>query len=69
MLLRGGLIHQRSAFLRGVKSMKHLLDRIVDFLPGILIGALIGVSYGGYLSTHMPVFVILTVLVLLAKFA
>ena len=44
--------------------MKHLLDRIVDFLPGILVGALIGVVYTGYLAAHMPILVILTVLVL-----
>jgi len=49
--------------------MKHLLDRIVDLLPGILVGALIGVTYTGYLSTHMPILVILTVLVVFAKFA
>ncbi len=49
--------------------MKQLLDRIVDFLPGILVGALIGVTYTGYLSAHMPILVILTVLVVLARFA
>ena len=67
--LRGGLIHQRSCLLKGVKSMKHLIDKIVGILPGVLVGALIGMTYTGYLSAHMPLLVILTVLVFLAKFA
>ena len=67
--LRGGLIHQRSCLLREVKSMKNLFDRIASILPGVLVGVLIGVTQTGYLVGHMPILVILTVLVFLAKYA
>ena len=67
--LRGGLIHQRSCLLKGVKSMKHLIDKIVGILPGVLVGVLIGFHFTGYLATYMPLLVILTVLVFLARLA
>jgi len=45
------------------------MKKIVDVLPGILIGVILGSFYSATLASHLPLLVILAVVMLFAKFA
>ena len=65
LLLKGlGQTKSEVTLLREVKKMK----KITDVLPGILLGVILGSFYSAQLAAHLPILVILTVVMLFAKF-
>ena len=44
------------------------MKKISDVLPGILLGVILGSFYSAQLAAHLPILVILTVVMLFAKF-
>jgi len=62
---------RRKAFIpyvTGGDPNLYVSKKIVDVLPGILIGVILGSFYSAHLATYLPLLVILTVVLLFAKF-